>query len=531
MTYEVLARKWRPQVFEDVIGQEHVTQTLINAVRTDRLAHAYVFSGPRGVGKTSVARILAKALNCEQGEPAIPCNKCVSCMEITDGSSGDVQEIDGASNRGIDDIRELRENVKYMPASSKYRIYIVDEVHMLTIPAFNALLKTLEEPPPHVKFIFATTESHKMPVTILSRCQRFDFKRIPLGEIVSHLERITKEEDIEISSSSMALIAKEAEGSMRDAESLLDQVVSFTGQKVEDKYVMEILGIIDRGIVFEASAAIIEGSSKKCLEIVERIYNYGYDIKEFYRSLMDQIRNLLISLVADQDHLLDMSKIEKAEVRMQAEKVGSEKLHILLNFMINREQVLRSTTHPRLILEATMMTLCHLGDFLSFGDILGRIEFLEKRLIGALATNEQPKAGHISEPGKQWASDDREKDQRENKIPFENGKSWDDFLTFLSSKNKVIFNVLKDWKILKLTKNTIEIAKGNQSFSSSYFDNKEQYDQLANYSRDFFQRDIRINITADKQPLLQTNPSTKEVPDLPAPVQDILQMFQGKIKE
>jgi len=246
---------------------------------------------------------------------------------------------------------------------------------------------------------------------------------------------------------------------------------------------------------------------------------------------MDQIRNLLISLIADQDHLLDMSKIEKAEVRMQAEKVGSEKLHILLNFMINREQVLRLTTHPRLILEATMMTLCHLGDFLSFGDLLERIEFLEKRLVGALATNEQPKAGHISDPGKQWASDDREKDQGENNIPFENGKSWDDFLTFLSSKNKVIFNVLKDWKILKLTKNTIEIAKGNQSFSSSYFDNKEQYDQLSNYSRDFFQRDIRIKITADKQPLLQTNPSTKKDSDLPAPVQDILQMFQGKIKE
>lgn len=531
MTYEVFARKWRPQVFEDVIGQEHVTQTLVNAIRTDRLAHAYVFSGPRGVGKTSVARILAKALNCEQGEPGIPCNKCVSCMEITGGSSGDVQEIDGASNRGIDDIRELRENVKYMPSSSRYRIYIVDEVHMLTIPAFNALLKTLEEPPSHVKFIFATTESHKMPVTILSRCQRFDFKRIPVGQIVSHLERITKEEDIEINRSGMALIAKEAEGSMRDAESLLDQVVSFAGQKIKDKHVIEILGVIDRGIIFEASEAIIEGSSKKCLEIVEKIYNYGYDIKEFYRSLMDQIRNLLISLIADQDHLLDMSESEKTEAKTQAEKAGAEKLHILLNFMINREQMLRLTVHPRLILEATMITLCHLGDFLSFEDLLGRIESLEKNLVGALDSREQPKAAYISDPGNQWASDVLEKNQGEKNISDENGKGWDDFLTFLSSKNKVIFNVLKDWKLLKLTEKTIEIAKGNQSFSSRYFDDKEQYNQLSNYSRDFFKRDIRIKITADNEPLQQTEPSTKEASDLTAPVQDILQMFQGKIKK
>ena len=192
MSYEVLARKWRPQVFQDVIGQEHITHTLINAIKTDRLAHAYLFSGARGVGKTSVARILAKAINCEKGEPGLPCNTCQICGEITDGSSVDVQEIDGASSRGIDEIRELRENIRYTPASSPYRIYIIDEVHMLTLPAFNALLKTLEEPPGHVKFIFATTESHKVPVTIHSRCQRFDFKRIPVKKILGHLEKIAE---------------------------------------------------------------------------------------------------------------------------------------------------------------------------------------------------------------------------------------------------------------------------------------------------------------------------------------------------
>ncbi|MEJ2726317.1 MAG: DNA polymerase III subunit gamma/tau, partial [Deltaproteobacteria bacterium] len=242
MAYEVLARKWRPQVFQDVVGQEHVTRTLINAIKAGRLAHGYLFSGARGVGKTSVARILAKAINCVGGEPGVPCNKCRSCLEITSGSSVDVQEIDGASNRGIDEIRELRENIKYMPSSSRFRVYIIDEVHMLTLPAFNALLKTLEEPPPHVKFIFATTEPHKVPVTILSRCQKFDFKRISFGQIIQQLEKIAAQEEIGISKSGLTLLARAADGSMRDAESLLDQVVSFTGPKVEDRQITEILG-------------------------------------------------------------------------------------------------------------------------------------------------------------------------------------------------------------------------------------------------------------------------------------------------
>jgi len=408
MPYEVLARKWRPQVFQDVIGQEHVTQTLTNAIKTDRLAHAYLFSGARGVGKTSVARILAKAINCEQGEPGTPCNKCQSCVEIIDGSSVDVQEIDGASNRGIDEIRDLRENTRYMPSSSKYRIYIIDEVHMLTLPAFNALLKTLEEPPAHVKFIFATTEYHKVPMTILSRCQRFDFKRIPVAQLISQLEKIGAKEGIEISKSGLAVIATEAEGSMRDAEGLLDQVVSFTGQKVEDRHVIEILGIIDRDIMMGATRAIIEGSPKECLEIVDQIYNYGYDIKEFYRALMGQFRNLLISLIVPQNSMLDLSESEQEEVSRLAERAGSEKIQALMNLLINREEDLRFTSHPRLILEATMIKLCHLGEFLSFGDLLDKIESLEKRLLGTLASGESPEINRLSDTSAQWVSDSQQ---------------------------------------------------------------------------------------------------------------------------
>jgi len=547
MSYEVLARKWRPQVFQDVIGQEHITQTLMNAIRTGRLAHAYLFSGPRGIGKTSVARILAKAVNCREGEPGVPCNQCRSCTEITDGSSVDVQEIDGASNRGIDEIRELRESVKYMPSSSDYRIYIIDEVHMLTLHAFNALLKTLEEPPAHVKFMFATTETHKVPVTILSRCQRFDFKKIPLAQVVEHLERITKDEKIEISKAGLALIAREADGCMRDAQSLLDQVISFAGEKAEDHHITEILGILDRDIIFEASRAIIDNSPGKCLEIVDRIYNYGYDIKAFYSALMGQFRNLLVSVLESQDYLLDMSEGEKKEAKQQAVQAGSEKLQILLNFLINREQDLRFTSSPRLILETTMIKLCHLGDYLSFGDLLEKIGALENKLLAGAVSNESIKVDHVSDPAVPWVSDTQKEvkviHEEPGVIDHENdGKKndWDGFLDYLKSKSRPMFNVLKDWEFLNLTEKTLEIAKGDQSFSSSFFDDKDRYEQLSSFCRDFFQRDIRIKILSSNNRVPRKKPVPKVTPretnaagntDLPSPVQDILNAFQGEIKK
>ena len=537
MTYEVLARKWRPQRFQDVIGQAHVTQTLMNAIKSDRLAHAYLFSGPRGVGKTSVARILAKAMNCKQGELANPCNSCRSCLEITEGSSVDVQEIDGASNRGIDEIRELRENIRYMPSSSSYRIYIIDEVHMLTLQAFNALLKTLEEPPAHVKFIFATTEAHKVPVTILSRCQRFDFKRIPLVEIVSHLESITRKEGIEINKSGLALIGREAQGSMRDAESLLDQVVSFAGDKITDKNITDILGIIDRDIIFDASRAIIEGASGRCLEIVDQIYNYGYDIKEFYRALMGQFRNLLISQLAAQDQLLDMTESDRAEAASQAEKAGPEKLQVLLNFLINREEDLRFSSQPRLILETTMIKLSQLGEFLSFDDLLKKIEGLEDRILSSLHAEG---VARISDPGIGWDSDpDREVETGVND-EAQSVQDWEGFLKFLSSKNRAMYIMLKDWQFSKLTEKTLEITKSSQPFSSAYFDEQGHRDQLVEYCREFFERDVALKILENNQvPLPKKKLSRAGSPepglsrplDLPPTVQDILHVFQGKIEE
>ncbi|HKI49081.1 MAG TPA: DNA polymerase III subunit gamma/tau, partial [Desulfobacteria bacterium] len=552
------------QIFEDVIGQEHITQTLVNAILTSRLAHAYIFGGPRGVGKTSVARIFAKAINCTEGEPGIPCNECRSCREITAGNSVDVQEIDGASNRGIDEIRELRENAKYMPSASQYRIYVIDEVHMLTLPAFNALLKTLEEPPAHVKFIFATTESHKVPITILSRCQRFDFKRIPLPKIVAYLEKISHHEGVTISPTGLAMIAREAEGSMRDAESLLDQVISFAGQTVEDSQVPEILGIIDRGLIFESSSAIIEGSSPRCLQVVETVYNQGYDIKEFYRALMAQFRNLLVSLIAPEENLIDMSESDKEEIRRQAQLAGEEKLQVVLNFLIAREDGLRFTTYPRLVLETTLIKLCNIGDYLSFGDIMEKIAVLEERLSTFSPGEPHGNGNALSEASTNWSRNDKgietvgveetihgkkeieKSGPTEVKNTFETSgageKTWKDFLQFVFGKSKMLYTVLKDWRLKQLTEEVLEIENGNHKFSSGYFEEQEKRDQLAEYCRAFFERDIRINISArplasnsEKGSLKGKNKETRTAEPLELPpevrdvAQNVLDLFEGKL--
>jgi DNA polymerase-3 subunit gamma/tau len=271
MSYLVLARKYRPQSFEQVVAQAHITLTLSNAISADRVAHAILFSGPRGTGKTTVARILAKAMNCKNGPTPSPCNECSSCKEITDGHAVDVYEIDGASNNSVDQVRELRENLKYMPAGSLYKIYIIDEVHMLSTPAFNALLKTLEEPPAHVMFIFATTEPQKIPITILSRCQRHDFKRINLESISSHLAFICSREDFDINDDSLEIIAREAGGSMRDAISLLDQVMSCSQESITHEQLLDILGVIDRKFLFGLSDAILRGELTTALDVLDDI--------------------------------------------------------------------------------------------------------------------------------------------------------------------------------------------------------------------------------------------------------------------
>jgi DNA polymerase-3 subunit gamma/tau len=416
-----------------------------------------------------------------------------------------------------------------MPAASRYRVYIIDEVHMLTLPAFNALLKTLEEPPPHVKFIFATTESHKVPVTILSRCQRFDFRRIPTSQIVSHLERVSREEDLRISESGLALIGRQAQGSMRDAESLLDQVVSFTGKEVTDRHITEILGIIDRDLIFQASLGVIEGSAARCLEIVNRMYHYGHDIKEFYRSLMEQFRNLMVSLVASEGNLLDMTEEDRRETRRQAELAGFEKLQTILNFLVAREEPLRFSTHPRLLLEATLVKLCQMGKFLSFDELLARIDSLEKRLLHASTGPGCDPTARVSDTTASWKTSEEESEPGKASETSLGGRDWDGFLSHMSSKNKGMANILKEWTFQKLDEKVLEIACGDKPFSSTYFNDAERYQQLSAYCGEYFGAGLKVRLK-EAAAVTQHEPSDKGSPELPPPVMDVLQAFQGEIR-
>lgn len=358
MSYLVLARKYRPQTFSEVINQDHVTRTLINAISSKRVAHAILFSGPRGTGKTTVARILAKAMNCQEGPTPIPCNECRSCIEITSGSSVDVFEIDGASNNSVDQIRELRQNIKYMPAHSLYKIYIIDEVHMLSIAAFNALLKTLEEPPPHIMFVFATTEAHKIPITILSRCQRYDFRRIDNESISRHMENICKKEGAAIDAESLWLIAREAGGSMRDALSLLDQVITSAEGAIEQDAILNLLGVIDRKIIFDISEAILRGNMSGFLDTLDEACRRGHDIKKLYADLLEQFRNLLVVKIGkNTGKLVDLPAHEIEWILDQVKDVSSTFLSRIFDILFKEEAAIRFSSQPKLALEMAFIRI------------------------------------------------------------------------------------------------------------------------------------------------------------------------------
>ena len=379
MSYVIFARKYRPMTFETMIGQKHVVQTLMNAIKYERVAQAYIFSGMRGVGKTTTARILAKALNCQHGPAPNPCNKCEFCREINEDRSVDVLEIDGASNRGIDEVRSLREGVKYRPIHSRNKVIIIDEVHMLTREAFNALLKTLEEPPPHTIFIFATTEFHKVPATIISRCQHFEFKKISQKDIINHLLDITKQENITISAYGLSMIAEAADGSLRDAQSLLDQAVSYSGENISDEDLKEILGAISREILFDFSSVILDEEPDRVFPLVEGVIEKGYDLRFFYKEIIQHFRNLLlVKSVKNPKELLALSEEDIKALVQEAEKSSADDFLRYLVALQQGEPGLKFSSHPRIYLEALLVKLCHFKKIVPLEDIIQDIEALKK---------------------------------------------------------------------------------------------------------------------------------------------------------
>lgn len=355
MDYQVSARKYRPGTFDDVIGQSHVVQTLMNSIATKRIAHAFLFSGTRGVGKTTVARILAKALNCEQGPTGTPCNTCANCQEITQGTSVDVVEIDGASNTSVDDVREIRENVKFTPFRGQYRVYIIDEVHMLSNSAFNALLKTLEEPPAHVVFIFATTEIHKIPATILSRCQHYNFRRISKAEIVQRLRHVADQDGLSIEDRSLMALARASEGSMRDGLSLLDQIIAFGGKTIRHEDLEALLGAVPQERIRAMVEAVIQQDSAKALQVIAALLDQGHDVRAYCADLVEYVRNMLVAAVVPSGpelrSLIEATEEDLTQLVRDAGRFSVEQLQDLFRMYAAAEDSLRVSAHPRFVLE------------------------------------------------------------------------------------------------------------------------------------------------------------------------------------
>jgi len=475
MSYLVIARKWRPQSWDDVVAQEHVTATLQNAIQHNRLAHAYLFTGPRGVGKTSAARILAKALNCEKEVESNPCNECSSCKEIAESRSVDVFEIDGASNRGIDEVRNLRENIQYTPARGKYRIYIIDEVHMLTPPAFNALLKTLEEPPSHVLFIFATTEPHKVPATIVSRCQRFDFRRISTQNIIQRLKRISEEEKIDIDEEAIFLIARKADGSLRDSQSILDQIVSYTGEKIKAEHVIQALGLIEQEIFFQVTDVLTSGKVDEGMVLVEKVVSGGYDIEEFLVGLAEHLRNLLVVRSLESADLVEGSEDHRKKYLALAKVFQEEDILRLIRIVLDTKVTLKRSQNPRLPLELAMVKMIKLDRTVTIGDLLSRLEMLgEKRgpethISTSHEMNKEESSPDVGQPRQETGDkgppinkeEHSTESEKKNLMTIEQIQvKWNEIIQRIKRRKITIGSFLQEGILNKVDKDTIEIAFG-----------------------------------------------------------------------
>ncbi|MBL0717205.1 MAG: DNA polymerase III subunit gamma/tau [Desulfosarcina sp.] len=581
MSYLVLARKYRPQTFDQVIGQKHVTQTLTNAIAHNRVHHAILFAGPRGTGKTTIARILAKAMNCKNGPVAVPCNVCSSCMEITSSSAIDVFEIDGASNNSVDQIRELRENIKYMPAHSLYKIYIIDEVHMLSLAAFNALLKTLEEPPAHVMFMFATTEPNKIPITILSRCQRHDFRRIDAEAIAEHMLKLCADEGVTIAIESLGLIAREAGGSMRDALSLLDQVMAAAQGEISHDHVVNILGVVDRKIIFDISDAVIAGDIPELLDILDELYDYGHDMKKLYADIVEHFRNMLVAKMGKQvNKLVDLPAHELEMISKQIKGVSATYLNQVFDILFQEESIVKYSERPKLAIEMAFIRILQLKPALPIELLIEKLDDLIQNTGGLPAidldatykTDYKTRVEHRTENNlsgkiktdkgvrengeRESAGREKQQPQQDSKTrilpaqpvkplqttnidPFQFiEKSWEKIRNAISPRYPALCARLKNSSIKKMNGQGIEIAVNGDEYNYTTLINEKNLSIIRKVCKDYFGDQTEIEIVAgnnmeknkkkNSDKIMESESLRKEALNHPL-INDITEIFSGKV--
>lgn len=511
--HKALYRVYRPKNFNDIVGQEHIVRTLKNQIESQNVGHAYLFCGTRGTGKTSTAKIFSRAVNCTDLHDNEPCNECENCREILEDKTMDVVEIDAASNNSVDDIRELRENVKYSPSKSKYKVYIIDEVHMLSQGAFNALLKTLEEPPGYIIFILATTEPHKIPATILSRCQRFDFKRVTVKDISSRMKYICEKEGIEADEKALNLIARNSQGALRDALSILDQCISFQGHTIRYNDVIELLGSVNIEQLFDLAESIIEENTKKSLQILNDFIVWGKDVRNLVNDLIDHFRNLMVCKISnDLDDIISLPEETIDLLKQQATTVDTNNLIRILNILSETQNAMKSSSNPRVLMEVTMMKIVQPMFDESKEALIKRIENLEKKIESG-----DIKVNHISTSESVDNSDENnqidkniQQIQSEENIEYENIKnddvkliqnSWKNILQKMKEdKEQVTRALLQDVDSFNVSDDTLYIIfTDNYSFAKSRLDSPKTIEYVEKVIREVLNRSFNVKIALKSQ--------------------------------